>query len=163
LTAFKSLLFFLFVPLLLICVVPYRISMTDVPVFDLGALRYLAFACWAAGAAMIVWCFWDFTFKGRGTPAPFDPPRELVVSGLYRHVRNPIYLGGLLVLMGWALWSSSFALLLTPLIFLAVAHLFVVGYEEPNLRGRFGESYVAYCLSVPRWIPRLVSHEKAPR
>jgi protein-S-isoprenylcysteine O-methyltransferase Ste14 len=153
-TALKSVLFFIFVPGLLLGYLPYSIALSDAPLFVPGPLAYLAFLLWPTGSAMILWCFWDFTFTGRGTPAPFDPPRELVVSGLYRYTRNPIYAGGLLVLLGWAVWSPSLPLLVAPLLFFAVAHLFVLAYEEPTLQRKFGTSYENYLREVPRWIPR---------
>jgi protein-S-isoprenylcysteine O-methyltransferase Ste14 len=154
-TALKSLLFFILVPGILLGLLPYQVSLSDTPLFDPGALSYLALLLWPLGAAIIVWCFWNFTTRGRGTPAPIDPPKELVVNGLYRYTRNPIYLGGLLVLIGWAVWSPSLPLLLAPSIFFGAAHLFVLAYEEPTLRGKFGPAYTAYCARVPRWLPRL--------
>lgn len=100
-TALKSLLFSLLVPGLLLGVLPYRISQSDVPLSDTGFLSYLAIPIWITGMAGMIWCFLDFTIKGRGTPAPFDPPREFVVTGLYRYVRNPMYVSGLIALLGW--------------------------------------------------------------
>jgi protein-S-isoprenylcysteine O-methyltransferase Ste14 len=100
-----------------------------------------------------VWCAWVFTTRGEGTPYPPDPPRKLVISGLYRFVRNPIYLGALAVFIGYALWHPSRTLLLCPLIVAVGAHLFVVYYEEPHLRKTFGPAYEEYCRSVPRWLP----------
>ena len=92
---------------------------------------------------------------GTGTPAPIDPPRNLVVSGLYRFVRNPMYVGVALVLLSEAALFGSFRLLEYALIVWAAFFLFVVAYEEPALRRKFGVSYQAYFEAVPRWIPRL--------
>ena len=153
-TALKSLLFFLLVPGLLLGLLPWWISQSDVPLFEPGPLRYLAVPLWLLGAAGMVWCFWDFTVKGRGTPAPFDPPREFVATGLYRYVRNPMYVSGLIVLIGWILWSPSTALFLAFLLFFLAAHTFVLVYEEPTLTREFGETYENYRKRVPRWIPR---------
>lgn len=120
---------------------------------DTGILAYLALPLWSIGAAGVLWCFWDFTFKGRGTPLPTDPPRELVVSGLYRHVRNPIYVSVMLILVGHFLWLGYWTLLLYAGVAFVGTHLFVIGYEEPNLRRRFGDAYQNYLDAVPRWIP----------
>lgn len=107
----------------------------------------------AAGAAVALWCIFTFAFVGRGTPAPFDPPRRLVIEGPYRFVRNPMYIGAGLALAGAALFYESLPLLgYTGLFFLAT-HLFVVWYEEPTLRRTFGPEYEAYCGRVRRWWP----------
>lgn len=106
------------------------------------------------GAAIALWCVYVFALVGRGTPAPFVPPRELVIQGPYRIVRNPMYIGAGLALAGVALFYGSLRFLAyTTLLFLA-AHLFVVWYEEPTLRRTFGEGYAAYCRRVRRWWPR---------
>lgn len=118
-------------------------------------LRFLAPPLWVIGLGMLLWCALDFVRRGRGTPAPIDPPRELVATGLYRFVRNPMYLGALFVLLGHAALFSSLGLLLyAGAVFLAF-HLFVVLYEEPRLARRFGERYHRYRRRVPRWLPRL--------
>jgi len=107
----------------------------------------------AAGAAVALWCIFTFASIGRGTPAPFDPPRRLVIQGPYRFVRNPMYMGAGLTLAGAALFFESLPLLgYTGLFFLAT-HLFVVWYEEPALRRTFGQEYEAYCRQVRRWRP----------
>ncbi len=121
---------------------------------ETGIFAYLAFLLWPVGTPITLWCFWDFTFKGRGTPMPIDPPKELVASGPYRYVRNPIYLGVMLILVGHFLWFGSWGLAgYAGLAFLGT-HLFVVLYEEPSLRRRFGSSYEDYLSRVPRWVPR---------
>jgi protein-S-isoprenylcysteine O-methyltransferase Ste14 len=106
------------------------------------------------GAALALWCVLAFAFVGKGTPAPFDPPRRLVVRGPYRFVRNPMYIGAAIALAGAALVWRSWALFGYTLVFLAVAHTFVVFYEEPTLRRLFGEAYARYCHDVHRWRPR---------
>jgi protein-S-isoprenylcysteine O-methyltransferase Ste14 len=109
----------------------------------------------AAGAAVALWCIFTFASIGRGTPAPFDPPRRLVIRSPYRFVRNPMYIGAGLALASAALFYESLPLLgYTGLFFLAT-HLFVVGYEEPTLRQTFGQEYEAYCRRVRRWWPRV--------
>jgi protein-S-isoprenylcysteine O-methyltransferase Ste14 len=107
------------------------------------------------GAAVALWCVGTFTVVGRGTPAPFDPPRRLVVRGPYRFVRNPMYLGATVALAGAALCYESLALASYAMVFVLVAHGFVRWYEEPHLRRTFGEDYAAYCRRVRRWWPAL--------
>ena len=119
-----------------------------------GFLSYLAFPLWLIGIAMLIWCFWDFLVKGRGTPAPIDPPKELVVSGLYNYVRNPMYVGVLLVIIGHFLWFGYWNLLIYAGVVFIAFHSFVTLYEEPNLKQRFGAGYEDYLTKVPRWIPR---------
>ena len=109
----------------------------------------------AAGALLALWCVVTFVAIGKGTPAPFDPPRRLVIRGPYRFVRNPMYLGGALALAGAALFYQSLLLLAYGSIFLFAACLFVLFYEEPTLRRSFGTDYEAYCRQVPRWCPHL--------
>jgi protein-S-isoprenylcysteine O-methyltransferase Ste14 len=118
-----------------------------------GALAYLAFLLWTLGILGVLWCFRDFTYTGRGTPLPTDPPKELVVSGLYRHVRNPIYVSVILILLGHFLWFGYLLLLVYAGLALVGTHLFVIFYEEPSLRKRFGATYEDYLIKVPRWIP----------
>ena len=107
----------------------------------------------AAGAASALWCIFTFVSIGRGTPAPFDPPRRLVIQGPYRFVRNPMYIGAGLALASAALFYESLPLLGYTGLFLFATHLFVVWYEEPTLRRTFGPEYKAYCRQVRRWWP----------
>ncbi len=104
-----------------------------------------------AGAAVLLACVWEFFARGRGTLAPVDPPRELVVGGLYRFTRNPMYNGVLTFLIGDAWLFRSGLLLGYAAVFLLTVHLFVVLYEEPDLAARFGDSYARYRRAVPRW------------
>jgi len=114
------------------------------------ALGLLLIAC---GLAFAVLSIAAFVAKGRGTPAPFDPPRRFVASGPYTIVRNPMYVGGLTALGGLALYLGSSAMLIFAVLWGLFAHLFVVLYEEPVLRAKFGREYEGYCASVPRWVP----------
>lgn len=100
---------------------------------------------------MLLRCVWDFFAVGKGTLAPVDPPKRLVVQGLYRLTRNPMYNGVLALLSGEAWFFASVALVVYTLFILVLFHLFVVLYEEPTLASRFGESYQAYRRAVPRW------------
>ncbi len=110
-------------------------------------------ACFVAGVALLGLCVWEFARSGRGTLSPVDPPRELVVRGPYRHVRNPMYLGVTAIVLGEALAAWSGALFLYWAAWFAAVNLVVVGYEEPSLRRRFGASYERYAGRVRRWIP----------
>jgi protein-S-isoprenylcysteine O-methyltransferase Ste14 len=106
------------------------------------------------GAGALLWCIRDFAVMGRGTLAPIDPPKHLVVRGLYRYVRNPMYVGVLWILSGEALLFWSHWLLGYAVIFFVIANLFVVFHEEPVLRRQFGDAYGVYCRRVRRWWPR---------
>jgi len=119
--------------------------------------RWLAALPSVLGFAVALRCVWDFGWTGHGTPAPIAPPQRLVVVGFYRHVRNPMYVG---FAVGWiGLWIVfGHANLLSIAAVAAVAlgvHLFVILYEEPTLRRKFGDDYEAYCQNVSRWWPRL--------
>lgn len=120
-----------------------------------------AFVLIVAGILVYGWCVWDFARTGRGTPNPLDAPRQLVTRGLYRYVRNPIYVGVLCVFLGEAWLFESPALLLYAVVAFLLLHLFVVLYEEPSLERKFGESYRCYLTAVPRWLPRILRREKA--
>lgn len=109
----------------------------------------------AIGAALALWCVLAFALLGRGTPAPFDPPRRLVLRGPYKFVRNPMYLGAAIALAGAALFYRSAALAAYAGAFLLMMHAFVMWYEEPTLRATFGVEYDRYCRQVRRWWPRL--------
>jgi len=119
----------------------------------IGAGQVAGVAVGASGAVLALWCVVTFIVIGRGTPAPFDPPRRLVVVGPYRLVRNPMYIGAGLALAGAAMFYESWALLGYCAAFALVTHLFVVLYEEPTLRAAFGAAYVRYCERVQRWWP----------
>jgi protein-S-isoprenylcysteine O-methyltransferase Ste14 len=114
------------------------------------------------GGSVMVSCIFDFAWRGLGTPAPFDAPRRLVVSGLYRWVRNPMYLGMGLFMVGEAMLVPSImrAMLMLVTILWAVVTLFIVLYEEPTLRRLFGAEYENYCRHVHRWLPRLTPFDK---
>ena len=114
----------------------------------------------SAGAVLALWCIGTFALIGKGTPAPFDPPRRLVVRGPYRFVRNPMYLGAGLALGGAALFYRSLPLLGYLALFLLITHLFVISYEEPTLLRSFGGDYQAYRSRVRRWIPRSWREER---
>jgi protein-S-isoprenylcysteine O-methyltransferase Ste14 len=120
---------------------------------DLGFARWIGVAPLVVGLAVIAVCFVDFVRRGRGTPAPYDPPRELVVAGLYRYVRNPQYVGVFLVVVGEALLARAGILMGYAVLLMIAYHLFVLFHEEPRLGRVFGESYARYRETVPRWVP----------
>jgi protein-S-isoprenylcysteine O-methyltransferase Ste14 len=106
------------------------------------------------GTALLGICIFEFARTGRGTLAPMDPPRVLVVRGLYRYVRNPMYLSVTLIVWGEILLARSTALLVYWFAWFTAANLFVRGYEEPALRRRFGSHYDSYAARVGRWFPK---------
>jgi protein-S-isoprenylcysteine O-methyltransferase Ste14 len=119
----------------------------------LGAPQVAGAIIGTAGVLVALWCISTFVWIGRGTPAPFDPPRRLVIRGPYRFVRNPMYIGAGLALGGAALFYKSVPLLIYGGVFLLACHLFVLAYEEPILKRTFGPEYEAYCQRVSRWCP----------
>lgn len=149
----KNLLFTLVVPGTVAVVLPVTIAGGAPP--GPTALRGLAVLLFAVGASIYAWCVWDFASFGHGTPAPIDAPKRLVVRGLYHFVRNPMYVGVLTVVLGWAAWHASAALLLYAAAVATAFHAFTVLYEEPHLHGEFGDEYDAYCARVGRWVPRV--------
>src|SRR5262245_35409450 len=146
----RTILFTFLVPGTEFVLLPYLLLRRFGSQFALGHMRLLALLVFMPGAAIITWCFIDFIRRGHGTPAPYDPPRRLVVTGLYRHVRNPQYIGVVLVVLGEALFFGSLVLLGYAAFFMAGYHLFVRFYEEPTLERLFGEEYARYCATVPR-------------
>lgn len=120
----------------------------------IGAMELVGILIGVAGAALAIWCILTFAVIGKGTPAPFDPPRQLVIAGPYRYVRNPMYIGAGLALLGAAIFYRSGALALYTGLFLVITHLFVLLYEEPALTQTFGDAYQQYRTTVRRWLPR---------
>lgn len=118
------------------------------------ALRYFGLPLMVIGAAGLLWCIWEFFSEGRGTLAPVDPPKHLVLRGPYRYVRNPMYASVVTILLGESILFMSIRVLIEIAVFIALAYLFVAFYEEPVLRRQFGESYEKYLQTVGRWIPR---------
>jgi len=118
-------------------------------------LTWLGGGVFALGAAIYFRCAWEFAVRGLGTPAPIAPTKFLVTTALHRFVRNPMYLGVALAIVGEAGLFRSLHVLEYAAVMLTIAHIFVVSYEEPTLRRQFGESYEEYRRTVPRWIPKL--------
>jgi protein-S-isoprenylcysteine O-methyltransferase Ste14 len=154
--AFGSLFFLFLAPGIVAGWVPFALSGWRVrpPILGLGAGRYLGGVLLAIGVACLVESFARFAIEGLGTPAPVAPTETLVVSGLYRYVRNPMYLAVLAVVVGQGLLLGNRAVLTYAGVLWAFFHLFVLGYEEPSLARRFGAGYAAYRAGVRRWWPR---------
>jgi len=148
----KNLVFTLLVPGTAAVYVPLLLARGRVAVS--GITFWLAIALLLIAAVIYARCAWDFAAFGRATPAPIDAPKKLVVRGLYRHTRNPIYVGVVIACLGWALVFSAMNVLLYALCLALGFHLFVLLYEEPHLRRQFGDEYRAYCEEVGRWLPR---------
>jgi protein-S-isoprenylcysteine O-methyltransferase Ste14 len=152
--ALKTLLFTILVPGTVTVLIPGWLLGWDLSLGANDGLRWLGAVPLLVGAWFYARCAWDFVVVGRGTPAPIDAPRRLVVQGLYRLVRNPMYVGVLLCVGGEALLFGSARLLAYAAVLLLCFHSFIVAYEEPALQHAFGASYEQYCAAVPRWIPR---------
>ena len=140
---------------------PFWIAASDFEPFplELGSLRFVGWIPIVLGASSFLWCYWTFIFLGKGTPWPFDPPKKLVVTGLYRYVRNPMEGGYLLILLGELLLFESSTIALYLLLAFLYLNMRQTLIEEPALRRRFGGQYEQYCKSVPRWIPSLKAHK----
>jgi protein-S-isoprenylcysteine O-methyltransferase Ste14 len=151
----RTLIFTVLVPGSVAAWVPYLLLSSGLraSTHHLGSFRFLGLLTVVFGAALYVWCAAEFAFAGEGTPAPWDPPGRVVAGGLYRRTRNPMYLAIGSVLLGEAILFESLPLLAYSSLIGALFHLFVVCYEEPALKRKFGADYEAYCRAVPRWLP----------
>ena len=155
LVALKTLIWSVFVPGTATVLVPYLLLSSRIELFSakLGEFRLVGLPLILLGVLIYLWCAWDFTFTGKGTPAPFDPQKEVVVRGPYRYVRNPMYVGVALALLGEAILFESTSLLIYAALLVLHFHLWVVCYEEPTLHKKFGKKYEQYCRTVSRWVP----------
>ena len=152
--ALRSLFFAILIPGTVAVLLPYLIvSGAGALAAPRTPLQFLSLAAIAVGGAILAWCIWSFASRGRGTLATIDPPRVLVVQGPYRYVRNPMYLGVLLLLLGETAYFRSITLLLYTIVWFILVNLIVLLYEEPALRRRFGQAYERYTRSVHRWLP----------
>ena len=153
--ALRSLLWTILLPGVFAGYVPWRFFGLGRTQFDLTSpTQLLGFVCIGLGVALLAACIFEFARSGQGTLSPVDPPRHLVVRGLYRYLRNPMYLSVTMIILGEALVAHSVALAVYWAFWFMCANLFVIAYEEPTLRLRFGESYDEYTQRVGRWIPR---------
>ena len=154
---FGTALFLIAAPGTVAGLVPWWISRwrAQAPFFGMRALAILGVLLLSAGVLVLLDSFARFAWKGLGTPAPVYPTRYLVVSGLYRYVRNPMYMAVIWVIAGEALLLGSGSLAAYGALVWLCFHLFVVTYEEPTLKKTFGAEYKEFCRRVPRWAPRL--------
>ena len=150
-------LFLLLAPGTVAGLVPWWITRWGMqpPLLGFSGFRVVGALMIAAGIAVVLDSFARFALQGLGTPAPILPTRHLVVSGLYRYVRNPMYVGVLGIILGQGLLFGDGRLFAYGVLLWLGVHVFVVGYEEPTLRRSFGSEYEAFRHNVPRWIPRL--------
>lgn len=153
-TALRSFVFLLIAPGTVAGFIPLALLRTG-PQTEMGVFAYLAFPLWLVGGVVVLWSFWNFLREGRGTPAPVDPPKELIATGFYRYVRNPMYVGVLSLILGHFLWFGYMYVLVYAILVFLFFHMFVMYYEEPTLKQEFGAGYENYLKRVPRWIPRL--------
>ena len=150
-TAIKTLIFSIFVPGSVAGFIPLLLVQGQSVAPFPWALGFIPLG---AGVALYLWCASEFTFTGKGTPAPIDAPKYLVVRGPYRWVRNPMYVAVLSAILGEALLFRSWSLVIYALFVFVVVHLFVTLYEEPTLREQFADSYERYTQQVSRWLLR---------
>lgn len=154
--ALGSALFLVVAPGTVAGFVPWWISRwrMDPPFFASPASRAVGLLLIVLGLPVLLESFARFVTEGKGTPAPVAPPRHLVVRGLYRYVRNPMYVAVCSLILGQALLLGNLRLVKYAAIVWVYFHLFVLVYEEPTLRRTFGAEYEAFCARVPRWVPR---------
>ena len=152
-----SAIFLVIAPGIVAAYVPWRISRWQVgaPLLGTSSFRLVGVLLIAAGLPVLLDSFARFALQGRGTPAPIFPTRHLVVSGLFRYVRNPMYVAVVSLALGQGLFFGSVRVLEYGIAVWAGFHLFVLIYEEPTLRKTYGPEYEQFCANVPRWIPRL--------
>jgi len=153
----KTLLFTILVPGMVLGLVP-RWLLGGFSRPESGPLTGLGILVILIGGAVYLRCAWEFAVRGLGTPAPIAPTKFLVTTALHGYVRNPMYIGVFGVLLGEVVTFRSMVLLLYAAFFCLAVQLFVIFYEEPTLRCRFGESYEEYLRCVPRWIPKFKAH-----
>jgi protein-S-isoprenylcysteine O-methyltransferase Ste14 len=154
----KNIVFTIIAPGSALVLFPYLLLRSGLPRLpvELGPARFIGLIPVTAGVLIYLWCLWDF-MRARGTPAPIDPPKELVAKGLYRYMRNPMYVGILSAILGEAILFETGLLVLYALLIFLMVYVFVTRYEEPTLQRLFGESYTRYRQTVGRWLPRMRS------
>jgi protein-S-isoprenylcysteine O-methyltransferase Ste14 len=152
-----SALFFVVAPCVVAGLNPWSVTRWQLlpAFFGLEPTRAVGVLLMLAGLPGLVDFFGRFALQGLGTPAPIAPPRHLVVTGLYRYVRNPMYVALVAIILGQAVLLGDWRLVVYGALFWLASHLFVVTYEEPRLEQTFGEENASFRANVPRWIPRL--------
>jgi protein-S-isoprenylcysteine O-methyltransferase Ste14 len=144
----RALLAFLALP----GVVAYLVPWLFLPPANEWSIHLIGLLPFALGTTLLLWCVRDFYVSGKGTLAPWSPPQNLVVTGLYRYSRNPMYLAVVLILCGWALMFRSASLAIYALVVVVAFHLRVVLNEEPYLARTHGDRWLQYKATVPRWL-----------
>lgn len=124
----------------------------SLPTYSFLMFRLVGVVLILFGTAFLLYSISLFHFSGKGTPVPINPPKKLVVKGVYKHTRNPMYISLLLILLGYFIVFGQLLLLLNLFIMTVLFHLFVTRYEEPTLNKKFGKTYTDYCKGVPRWL-----------
>ena len=142
-----------FIGILLVAVPAQLLAWSGQPAVSFGWRQAIGLGMTITGALLVAWCIGMFAFVGRGTQAPFDPPRRLVDRGPYAIIRNPMYVGAVLAMSGAALYYGAWPLWAYAAMVFVKTHLIVIAYEEPTLRATFGADYGQYCVRVHRWIP----------
>jgi protein-S-isoprenylcysteine O-methyltransferase Ste14 len=150
----RALLAFLVLPGIVAGIVPLLILRMHP---ELSRFAGYGIALLVVGVILLFWCVRDFYVSGKGTLAPWDPPKRLVIVGLYRFMRNPMYVAVLTITTGWSVTFGSLVLAVYTVVLAVAFHLRVVYHEEPWLRKRFGPDWERYSKSVPRWTPHLRS------
>jgi protein-S-isoprenylcysteine O-methyltransferase Ste14 len=152
-----SALFFVMAPFLAAAIIPWWITRWEFRSgpFDFPLVHAIGVLLVVVGVPGVVDSFARFALQGFGTPAPIAPPQHLVVTGLYRHMRNPMYVSVLAIIFGQALLFGDWRLVVYGALFWLACHVFVIVYEEPTLQRMFGDEYEAFRANVPRWVPRL--------
>ena len=152
-----SAVFFVVAPCTVAGLVPWSITdwQLQPPFLGLELTRGIGAIMILTGVLGLVDAFARFALQGLGTPAPIAPTRNLVVTGLYRHVRNPIYVAVVAIILGQAVLMGESRLIVYGALLWLAFHVFVVAYEEPTLELTFGSEYEAFRTAVPRWIPRM--------
>ncbi|TAJ24692.1 MAG: isoprenylcysteine carboxylmethyltransferase family protein [Reyranella sp.] len=159
-----SAVFFVVAPFTLAGLIPWSVTdwQLQPPFLGLELTRGIGAMLILAGVPGLVDAFARFALQGLGTPAPIAPPRTLVVTGLYRFVRNPMYVAVVAIILGQAMLLGDWRLIVYGAVLWLGFHVFVVGYEEPTLERTFGSEYEAFCAAVPRWIPRITPWQPPP-
>jgi protein-S-isoprenylcysteine O-methyltransferase Ste14 len=154
-----SIFFLLLAPGVVAGCVPWWISHGQMrtPLLGISIFRVLGILLIVAGVPTVLDSFARFAIQGLGTPAPVFPTKHLVVTGLYRHVRNPMYVGVIAIIAGQGLLFGSLRVLAYGALVWLAFYLFVRGYEEPKLTKTFGEEYREFCRNVPGWLPRFTA------
>ena len=152
-----TLAFLVLAPGTVVVLLPWLITgwQSGDPFFGLAATRWIGAVLIAAGGALLLDAFARFALDGIGTPAPVLPTRHLVVTGPYRYVRNPMYVGVVAAIIGQALLLAEGTLLAYAGLVWLASHVFILAYEEPTMRARYPTEYALYCGDVGRWLPRL--------